>query len=191
MTHLTPSEFVDLADGTLDAARAAHIDRCETCRAQAHALRTVIQDAGMDVVPEPAPLFWDRFQQRVQRAIDEEPTVRRSWFVLRPVPAFASVLIVSIAIASAALYPRRAAVPGGPPADLSAVPAAAPATESDDDPAWTVLRDVAADMAIEDAHAAGMTLRPGEAESAVLQLTPAERNELGRLLHEALKHAGA
>jgi hypothetical protein len=46
-------------------------------------------------------------------------------------------------------------------------------------------------MAIEDAHAAGMMLRPGEAENAVLQLTPDERNELGRLLQDALKHAGA
>ena len=163
---------MDLADGALDAARAAHLERCDACRAQAHALRMMMRDAGTDAPPEPSP--------------------RRSWFVLRPMPAFASVMIVSIAIASAALYPRRAHdAPLTPPADVAMVPAAPPATDPGEDPAWMVLRDVASDMAIEDAHAAGITLRPGEAENAVLQLTPAERNEFGRLLQDALKHAGA
>ncbi|PYR93510.1 MAG: hypothetical protein DMF84_08880 [Acidobacteria bacterium] len=192
MRHLSPSEFVDLADGALDAARAAHLERCDACRAQAHALRMMMRDAGTDAPPEPSPLFWDHFQQGVQRAIATEPSPRRSWFVLRPMPAFASVMIVSIAIASAALYPRRAHdAPLTPPADVAMVPAAPPATDPGEDPAWMVLRDVASDMAIEDAHAAGITLRPGEAENAVLQLTPAERNEFGRLLQDALKHAGA
>jgi hypothetical protein len=192
MTHLSPSEFVDLADGALDPARAAHVERCEACRRQAQAVRTMMQEAGTEAVPEPSPLFWDHFQQRVQRAIAAGPSPRRSWFVLRPVPAFVSVMIVSIAIASVALYPRRVDAPSAPPPDVAATPAAVgTATEAGEDPTWTVLREVASDIAIEDARAAGMTLRPGEAENAVLQLTPAERNELGRLLQDALKRAGA
>jgi hypothetical protein len=191
MTHLSPSEFVDFADGALDAAPAAHLERCGVCREHAQTLLAMMRDAASDGVPDPSPLFWDHFQQRVQRAIAAEPAPRRPWFALRAAPALATVM-VAIAIASAALYPRRADDPRSiAPAESGTTSVGGPSIDRADDPAWALLREVASDMAIEDAHAAGMTLRPGEAETAVLQLTPDERNELGRLLQDALKRAGA
>jgi hypothetical protein len=193
MTHLTPSEFVDLVDGRLDPARESHVDRCDACRAQADALRSTMRLASSDAAAEPSPLFWGHFQQRVERAISAEPAPRRSWFVLRPVPALATVMIVSIAIALGSLYPLRVHDERTRDSADSTSPAsnASGQTDTGDDPAWIVLRDAASDMAIEDAHEAGMALRPGETENAVLQLTPDEREELGRLLHDALKRAGA
>jgi hypothetical protein len=190
MMHLSPSEFVDFADGALDPARAAHLERCEACREQAMVLPAIMRDAASDAASDPSPLFWDHFQQRVRRAIAAQPAPRRRWFVLRPVAALATV-IVTIAIAAATLYPRRAddtrsiapAESGSSDPGLS--------LERTEDPAWSLLREIAGDMAIEDAHAAGLALGPGEAESAVLQLTPDERNELGRLLRDALKRPGA
>jgi len=60
----------------------------------------------------------------------------------------------------------------------------------DDETAWAVLSAAAADMEIEDAHAAGMGVRPGAVDRAVVDLSPAERNELGRLLQSELKRSG-
>ena len=39
MSHLSSSEFVDLAEGTLDPERAAHASGCDACRARLAALR--------------------------------------------------------------------------------------------------------------------------------------------------------
>jgi hypothetical protein len=101
-------------------------------------------------------------------------------------------MIVSIVMAWTLLYPRGAHDERpATPEDVAVAPVAIAPADPGDDPAWLLLRDAATDMAIDDAHAEGLTLRPGEAESAVLQLTPDERNELGRLLQDALKRAGA
>jgi hypothetical protein len=192
MRHLSPSEFVDLLDEGLDPARAEHLAQCHACRAQANGLQSTLTDARSDGMPEPSPLFWDHFQKRVQHAVDAEPSPRRSWRLLRPMPALITVMVVAVTIATVALYPRGAHdAPALVPLDVAPPAAIVPAVDSPDDPAWMLLRDVAADMAIEDAPDAGMTLGPGETENAILQLTPDERNELGRLLQDALKRAGA
>jgi hypothetical protein len=192
MSHLSPSEFVDLIDQALDPARAEHLERCNVCCNQANRLRSTLKEARSDGMPEPSPLFWDHFQKRVQQAVAAEPSPRRSWPLLRPIPALVTVMVVAVAIATVALYPRRAHdAPALGAADIASPASVLPAVDAADDPAWTLLRDMAADIAIEDAPDAGMTLRPGETENAVLQLTPDERNELGRLLQDALKRAGA
>jgi hypothetical protein len=192
MRHLSPSEFVDLADGVLDPSRTSHVERCKECRAHAQALRSVMQEARATDVPDPSPLFWDHFQRRVRQAVDADPAPRRSWFAVRPAVAFTAAMVLCVGVAFGTLYPRS---PEERPVAVPRAPAAAAtagfAREASDDPAWTLLRDVAADMAIEDAHAAGMTVGPSAAENAVLELTPAERDELGRLLQDALKQAGA
>jgi hypothetical protein len=46
-------------------------------------------------------------------------------------------------------------------------------------------------MEFEEARDAGLSLRPAAIDRAVLELTPAERSELGRLLQNELKRAGA
>ena len=192
MSHLSPSEFVDLVDEALDPARAKHLERCNACRTQANALRSTLKDARSDQTPEPSPLFWDHFQKRVQQAVAGEPPPRRSWLLLRPMPALFTVMVFAVAIATVTLYPHRAHDATAPVmVDVAPPAAAVPTVDPADDPAWMLLRDVAADLSIEDARDVGMTLRPGETENAVLQLTPDERNELGRLLQDALKRAGA
>jgi hypothetical protein len=192
MRHLSPSEFVDLLDEALDPSRADHLERCSACRTQANALRSTLKEARPDGIPEPSPLFWDHFQKRVGQAVAAEPSPGRPWHLRRPVPALVTVMVVAVTIATVALYPRRAhEAPALVLADVMSEAVVLPAVDPADDPAWMLLRDVAADMSIDDAPDAGMTLRPGETENAVLQLTPDERNELGRLLQDALKRAGA
>ncbi len=42
-------------------------------------------------------------------------------------------------------------------------------------------------MELDEASAAGLNVHPGAVDRAVLDLTPAERDALGRLLQDALK----
>ncbi len=192
MTHLSPSELVDLAEGVLDPSRASHAENCEACRAQGQALRDVLQHARTADAPDPSPIFWDHFQHRVRQAIDAAPAPRRSWFVVRPVTALAATSVLCLGITFTVLYPRSTQKRSASPSEIPAASITiGPAGDASDDAAWLLLRDVAADMAIEDAHAAGMTIGPAASENALLELTPAERSELGRLLRDALKQAGA
>jgi len=188
MTHLSPDEFVDLADGVLAPARAAHVGRCERCRTQADEMQALARQVRDADLPAASPLVWPHFHARVRDAIDALPAPRRA--SVRPVPALAAAMVMAVALALVIIYPRHArdettlASPTG-------VTAAAPAADQSDDPAWSLLREVAGDMAMEDAHAVGIGAGLGTADRAVLELTPDERTELQRLLKDALKHGGA
>jgi hypothetical protein len=52
---------------------------------------------------------------------------------------------------------------------------------------WAVLADLVSDLDIDSAREAGLAAGPGAADTALLQLTFAEREELMRLLKEELK----
>ena len=186
MTHLSPAEFVDLADGVLAPARASHVDRCSACRTQAEAIETIARDVRAVDVSEPSPLVWPHVQVRVQQAIDRQPAPRERW-ASRPLSALATAMAMCVALAVGALYARRtpqASFVASPPRD-------APVERTADDVAWNALREVAGDIAFDEAHAAGMTTGLDTAERAVLELTPDERTELERLLKDALEHRGA
>lgn len=190
MTHLSPSEFVELTEGTLGPARAAHVDTCDACRAQAARLRaTRATMDGVDI-PEPSPLFWNHFSARVRDRIRSEPWPATVWWK-RPavVLLWAAALLAIVVVPASHLRPANTARPttgassGPEPRTVVDSPA--------NDQAWELLRSVASDMALDEAHAAGLGVRPGAIENAVLDLTPAEREELGRLLRIELKRSGA
>jgi hypothetical protein len=194
MTHLSESEFVDFAEGGLPGSRSTHLDCCAACRRQAADVRAALDAATAVTVPEPSPLFWDHLSARVRQGIAEQPDVRQPWWRPRVVAVLgcAAVAVVVVAIASREL-PRR--VPPMPPSNPSPVtatvippganePSGEPAST---DAAWALLRAAASDMELDDASAAGLTVRPGAVDKAVLDLTPAERDALGRLLQDALK----
>jgi len=206
MTHLSPAEFVDLVDGTLAASRAAHVESCDDCRTRAGLVRSMLREAQTVEVPEPSPLFWDHFSDRVRGAVAEERRARRAagWFswssdvTRRFVPVAAAAAFVVVLVVSAVMTRRAAEAPGALAARNPASPAAhlvAPADDAALDAAnsevWDVLTAAAADMQIEDAREAGMTVRPGAIDRAVQKMAPDELNELGRLLQSELKHSGA
>jgi hypothetical protein len=99
--------------------------------------------------------------------------------------ATAAMLIVAVAIRQA---PRRVVAPA--PVPIVAEDAANDAADVSD-PAWDLLVTAADGLQIEDARAVGLGVRAATLDSAVLELTPAEREELGRLLRDELKHSGA
>lgn len=199
MSHLSPAEFIDLADGTLPRDRAAHLDGCEECRAQVATVRDALTVAtASDDVPEPSPLFWEHFSARVRQAVEESPRRPVFAFSLRALHPLVASLAVVVLVASAVLLTREAR------SKRSTVPAtaasAAAATDQNHvaDSAlltnhaaeWAVLTAAAADLELDDARKAGMDVPSAAVDRAVTQLTPDELSELGRLLQSELKRSG-
>ena len=203
MSHLRPSEFIDLAEGSLPADRAAHADRCDACRAQATIVRDALQLAdGSHPVPEPSPLFWDQLSARVREAVAETPSRRLFGLASLPLARFAAVrpmaavLAIGVLMFAAVLLLRaprpfdgHAVVTSAPPAGEVVLP-----LEPTLDPAhaaeWAVLTAAAADLHLDDARDAGMAVGTATVDRAVSQLTRDELSELGRLLQSELKGSG-
>ncbi|HEY3885129.1 MAG TPA: hypothetical protein VGL62_07975 [Vicinamibacterales bacterium] len=205
MTHLTDRELVEAAERTLPAARAAHLDGCPRCRIAAGELAASLREIASADVPDPSPLFWEHFSTRVREAVDADAappqpswrgSLRAHWIQI------AAACGVLIAVASGAWMVRQprqsvattlAQTTRGDGAAAVAAGASSAALQvadaSSDDAAWDVLSAAAADLQIDDARQAGFGVRPAAIDNAVLKLTPAERNELGRLLQDELKHA--
>jgi hypothetical protein len=187
--HLSAQEFVDAADGALIAARVRHIDECESCRDQLDALRQLMSEVDLAAdVPDPSPLFWDHFSQRVRAATAAESPVSvvpwwQSWHALT-LGALLSAAVMLIAV-----QVRQPAVELSVPlAQLSGI-ASSPVTAAGDvvaadDSSWDLMVMMASDLSTEDLHhlAAPMT---GVADTTASDLTPAQQKELVRLIqHE-------
>lgn len=203
MKHFSPSEFVDYVEGTLDADRAAHVRACERCGREAEALRETAHETAIVELPEPSPLFWDHFSARVRDEI-RKPPARATWTWARTGPlaaAVAAIVIVAVVLASRAPVRVRAPIERkyavSDPSyakTLTAAPVsqelASPAPESaePDDETWTLLKDAAGDLQMDEARAVGLAVGPGIVDRAVLDLSPRERAELRRLIEDEIRH---
>jgi hypothetical protein len=197
MKHLSPSELVELVEGTLATARVGHLDACDRCRAAAAELENAVQRASAidEGVPEPSPLFWDHLSARVRAAVAHEHVSRTAgWLAsVRPLAPVAAAVVVLVLV-SATMIMRRPAVPVSlqPGTDVAHVE---PGMDVDStiDPAhgevWEVLTAAAADLELDEAHAAGMSVPPSAIDRAVQRLSADELNELGRLLQSELKRS--
>src|SRR5258708_24891540 len=127
-THLSESEFVDLAEDTLDPRRAAHAESCASCREQADALRAMLRDAVSVEVPEPSPLFWDHLSARVRDEVAAEAVASRPgwiWSGLRGLMPLAAVAALVVAVISGVLLVRGVS-PGHLPSEAIARTVTAP-----------------------------------------------------------------
>jgi hypothetical protein len=180
MNHFTPDELIDSMDGVLAPERQAHLASCAECRGQLDDLSAVLRDAKQASVPEPSPLFWQHFSQRVRIAIDQKPAAADwpawlRWPVLVPIAATAMLIIglmMTLPIGNA------------PPAiEFGEAAIIEPAGAS-----WTAVEELVGQMDIETASAAGV-IAPGVSELAVLELTADEQQELTRILQAELTRA--
>ena len=194
MTHLSPSEFVDFVEGTLPQARAAHVERCEACGHLSVSVARALRAVNDVAVPEPSPLFWDHLSARVRTALPDAPAPRAPWW-RRPAAAIAWSMVAMVAMVAtiiaivAVRQGSRPIAPAAPAARVTVIPAQTTADEGD--AAWDLLTIAASDLQLEDARAAGFGVRTATVDTAVLELSPAEREELGRLLQDELRHSGA
>jgi hypothetical protein len=204
MTHLSESEFVDLAenDTALDPRRAAHVAACASCREQLDTLRSMLRESESVEVPEPSPLFWEHMSARVRDGLAAQPVPVRSgwtWIGIRGLVPLGAAAALVVAVISGVLL-VRAARDGNPAAPIVVdrapgaliVPAPGrPETvpDADDAEVWALLTAVASDVAVEDARAAGMHVLPAAIDHAVQDLSEEELTELGRLLQSELKRS--
>lgn len=189
MSHFSPAEFVDEAEGRLPQHRRAHLDACASCRQQSAEVRTAIAAAGDVDVPEPSPLFWEHFSARVSNAVQHATMERPAWWRHPAFAAACSIVLVLAAVAGVRdlrtrnRHPTEAAAP----ASLAAAPVN---STTADDPAWDLLADVASTAAEQDPRIP-LAVRPSAIDRAVVDLSPDERQELQRLLRDEMKRTGA
>ena len=187
MTHLTSDELIDAMEGMLAAERQAHLASCDACQRQLAELSSVLNEAKQVSVPEPSPLFWQHFSDRVRTSIDNEGVpgtgVMPAWWrwqVLAPVGALALVILALMI-----------AVPKQEPAaekiwtDLKLTPV----EELTADENWMIVASMVGALDWDTATAVGVTVEPDAADQAVLQLTAEEQQELTRLLKAELMRA--
>jgi hypothetical protein len=99
MRHLDRPRLLALAEGTPDPDGAAHLVRCERCRDAVAGLRATLEALAAGAVPEPSPLFWEQFSNRVRDAVAEQPApVERRWPRLAVAAAVAATMIVAIGL---------------------------------------------------------------------------------------------
>ena len=180
--HLSPEETIDALEATLAADRAAHAADCGACGAQIEALRAVMRDVvESGAVPEPSPLFWDVLQHRVRAATAAEslpaPLWRRSWKPAVALSAIAATAFFAVLLRTPALPPTTA-----PPVEPAVTIADAVSVE--EDYAWDLVVNLAANLSHDDAH----ELAPTGSASAVLveNMTPREREALVKLIQREM-----
>ena len=200
MTHLTADELIEAVEGVLDAERRAHLETCDPCRRELADLSSVLREARAVDMPEPSPIFWQHFSQRVRTAIDAEPLPSTGWAA--GVPSAAAALgwkwlrwpvLLPLGAAALVLMAFLLRVPEEPAATPIADNDAAVGATADDialaDDRWVLVADMVGEMDWDTASAAGLVVEPGDAEQAVLELSPDEQRELTRLLRAELQRA--
>lgn len=146
-------------------------------------------------VPEPSPLFWDHFPNRVRAAIDAAPRAEAApWWKRR---AFALAMAVMIA-GAASFWAWSRLAPSDAPADAPvAVTDGAPAGSvdavdiNDEDAGWQVVGAVAATAGVDALSEAGFGVAPGGAESAIDELSDLQRAELMAMLQAEMNGASS
>lgn len=187
MTHLTPAEFVDAVEGTIDSAGRQHLATCESCRREVARTAQWLGAAAGGPVPEPSPLFWDHFSARVRDAISAEADARQArggspwlrWSALVPLGTLAALVLAVVAT-----MPRGGVAPH-PSESVAPVPPISQ-TALDDrigaDAEWHALAELVGPLDWETAGEAGLAIAPGDADLALLDLSDDEWRELSRVL---------
>lgn len=191
MSHLTAAEMIDLLEGTLADERRAHARECARCRDEA-AQAAIAYEAARDAeIPEPSPLYWEHLSQRVHDAIRQAPPHARWRALLEWRGALAAAAAVMLLVIGTTLS-WRAGVGVSPPSAPIAPTIATTAETSTTDALqnaslesgadWEVVAGAAEGMEWDTAGEAGLGVKPGAAEHAVLQLSDDQREELARML---------
>lgn len=191
--HLTSEELLDLAEGVRSESSAPHLAMCAKCREQLKELRDVMATLQVDV-PEPSPLFWEHFSARVSEAVASDAKSARSWFGIGRwswgIAAVMTAVVLAIAVSRVPKTPGDAT--RGSATAVAEVPAAdIGSTLTADDPSFVLLRDLAGSLDWDAAVEVGIGMEVGSADTAVAELSDAERTELQRLLREAISPTGA
>ncbi len=202
MSHLSDIELVDVIEDRHEARLAAHVADCTACRERVAELRGVLLATRELDAPEPSPLFWDLFSERLRARLSREPASSRGWRSLwdhqfghlgRLGAATAVGLTVAfllVVVPNGELW--RGA--GSPDGSVDGLPrtldgdqrAASPMLPPDGGAEWMLLVLVTDGMSWDEAGEVGLGVGPGLVEGAVEQLSAGERRRLAELLRAEL-----
>ena len=191
MRHLAPETLVTLAESP-EAPSDAHLRDCDQCRRAVDELRAALAAARQDIVPEPSPLFWDRFSARVADEVAEDgERKRRPWSRALPASrllraAWVALPILVLAVAFGMRFWRSQTPAPAPTVAAEQTPGTeALAPEEAADASWALVMELAEDLDWD--AAAEMGAVPGSAEEAVVRLSSAEQSELVHLIRLELQ----
>ena len=176
--HLRHEEFVDALEDSLDPERQAHLDGCVECQASIAQLAETLQAARSVDLPEPSPLFWDHFSDRVRQTTALEPAATPWWRPqgwLRPV-AVAAVVAAAVLVAVYRPAPK--------PAVESTSDVAALETPADDG-SWSLVIGLASELDAADVREAVKPVE-GTADAMIAELSAAQRQALAQLLKDQI-----
>ena len=189
MRHLTSDQLVDLAEGTRTQPSMSHLQSCEACQARVAELCQTLLAVEELEVPEPSPLFWDRFSARVHEAVEADRANGRVAFgrwSLRAMPLWVgsfAVIVLAVAMMTRGRV-SQAPAPAGSIAVVAESQADVPVIA--DDPSLSLVADLVTDLEWDAAVEAGLTTHIGVDDDIVTQLTEGERRELHQLLRTEL-----
>ena len=144
-------------------------------------------------VPEPSPLFWEHFPDRVRAAVaaaPPEPVPARAWW-RRPVTALA--LVASLVVAGGVWIAQPgSSVPAAPlSSDAPVAEDRVEPVEPGEDDRWAIVSSTAATAGLDTLGEAGFGVAPGDADAALEDLTQAERAAFVAMLQAELKGSDA
>jgi anti-sigma-K factor RskA len=184
--HLRSQEFVDALDGSLEADRLKHLDGCAACREELAALRAVLTDVEpAGAVPDPSPLFWTHFSERVRQATAAAPAARRAaWWrsAWRPLAGIAAAAAVVALVLLARTWRDDA-----PPSQVVAGSTPVDAFAEDAESSIAFLSAAASDLSWEEIRAADLAPRAQVVDGAIERLSAAQRAEFVKLIREDLR----
>ena len=141
-------------------------------------------------VPEPSPLFWEHFPDRVRAAVHAAPPSPVPWWKRRSI-LIALPAALALVVGTLAVMPRESVTDAPAPVIATTeVPAADDVEPIDEDPDWAAVASVAASAGLEVVREAGFAASPGSADAAIDQLDAEQRAELIAMLRSERKADG-
>ena len=177
-SHLTPQLIVEAIEGTLGSAARDHLHACAACREEVERVRAVLRDAeGAAPAPDPSPLFWEHFEQRVRQATSALPVQpEQSWLASWWRPA--ALVGAAVAVVAVLVFTQRA-TPAGP--SVETVVAGAEAWPAFDAESWDLVVSLTEDLEWDDVQHVARPRR-GVADALIDELSPEERAAFVKLL---------
>jgi len=138
-----------------------------------------------DDVPEPSPLFWEHFSNRVRAATSAEAAAPSPRFGWRGWATMASALVAFVMVLIFRHLPAEPARLATPPQQIEAVASTVSPAESADTEPLAAVMQMASSLSSEDLRS--VVSAAGEETLLVEDLSPAERAAFVRLLHAEME----
>jgi hypothetical protein len=184
--HLSPREFAQALESDGAGQHFTHLETCDACRRELADLRSLVSDLSVNKdVPEPSPLFWSHFSERVRVATQGE-RLTGGWHWLAGWRTLAMAAVTALIVVAVGLQSQRTRIVSHESPVTAAVPAADMTSVSADtvggnQEAWDFMAVLASDVSSDDWHGVAAAT-PGAADTLAANLTPEQQRELARLL---------